>query len=393
MTGQPATDAVAYHERQLSRMFVAARLGGVIHASAGLLMTWPHLRSPSTCAGILAAVVVQSAMVIVTVLRQGSLATRWLMVTDVGCAMAGLVAVTATLESTADANVSNVLYPYSVLVTMGAGMALRRLFRVLQVAAGAAGLYLAVSVAYFGFDPRMVPNTMSYLAWASVCWVSARWFRRISGDLESTRGQALIRERELAVAREREVTSRALHDRVLQTLEFLERGGHIHDERMRAVVRGDTAWLRALVDGTGTGADGALVPALARVVEEQAVAGLRVDLCAAQERQPVLTPSTVDAVGGAVREALTNVRKHAGVDHAVVRVSSSGGEVVVTVLDQGVGMDPATTRHGAGVPGSIVRRVAQAGGTAQLTSAPGEGTHVELRVPLVPAQAVPGAPA
>jgi signal transduction histidine kinase len=89
----------------------------------------------------------------------------------------------------------------------------------------------------------------------------------------------------------------------------------------------------------------------------------------------------LDALAGAIRESLTNVRKHAGVDRAVVRVTRAGGDLVVTVLDRGVGMDQATTLPGVGLTRSVTERIAQAGGTARITSAPGEGTCVELRVP------------
>jgi signal transduction histidine kinase len=58
---------------------------------------------------------------------------------------------------------------------------------------------------------------------------------------------------------------------------------------------------------------------------------------------------------------------------------------VVFVRDAGVGFDRtavAPDRHG--IADSIEGRMKRAGGTAAVTSAPGEGTEVELRLPRRP---------
>jgi signal transduction histidine kinase len=85
------------------------------------------------------------------------------------------------------------------------------------------------------------------------------------------------------------------------------------------------------------------------------------------------------AIEGAVGEALENVRRHAGTDRAVVRLVESPGRVVVTVSDSGAGFDltavPAS-RHGLVL--SVRERMARAGGRAEVRSAPGIGTVVEL---------------
>ncbi len=50
------------------------------------------------------------------------------------------------------------------------------------------------------------------------------------------------------------------------------------------------------------------------------------------------------------REALTNVVRHAGADQATVTLSADGNQVVMAVVDNGRGFDPAkeasTDRHG-----------------------------------------------
>ena len=103
---------------------------------------------------------------------------------------------------------------------------------------------------------------------------------------------------------------------------------------------------------------------------------------------PVLLPQNyADELAAAVGAALDNVRNHAGESaRAWVFVEDEPGQVVVTVRDDGVGM--ALTRPlqaaGAGRLGlaqSIRGRVSDLGGETVITSAPGEGTEIELRVP------------
>ncbi len=86
-----------------------------------------------------------------------------------------------------------------------------------------------------------------------------------------------------------------------------------------------------------------------------------------------------------VREALFNVAKHAGVRRAHVRGRADGGEVVVEVVDSGAGFDADAAcghpRAGLGLRSSR-ERVFAAGGRLDVTSAPGAGTRVTVRLPL-----------
>ena len=88
-----------------------------------------------------------------------------------------------------------------------------------------------------------------------------------------------------------------------------------------------------------------------------------------------------------VREALTNVARHAGRDaKAWVLLEDLGGEVVVSVRDDGVGIAPnrlaEAEREGRmGITRSMRGRVRDLGGTIELETAPGAGVEWELRVP------------
>jgi len=100
-----------------------------------------------------------------------------------------------------------------------------------------------------------------------------------------------------------------------------------------------------------------------------------------------LPSSAAAALGGATAAALDNVRRHAGTQaHAWVLVEDAGETVRVSIRDDGIGfgdgrLTEAKTVGRLGVSHSIVGRLREVSGTACVTSAPGQGTEVELAVP------------
>lgn len=99
-------------------------------------------------------------------------------------------------------------------------------------------------------------------------------------------------------------------------------------------------------------------------------------------------PRSID-VYWLVREALTNVRRHACARRADVLLAETGGGVLVTVRDDGRGFSPAAGRprsSRAGLDG-MRARAELAGGSFRLESTPGGGTTVEFWLPAAPAYA------
>ncbi|MBT0769559.1 hypothetical protein KIH74_11545 [Kineosporia sp. J2-2] len=85
------------------------------------------------------------------------------------------------------------------------------------------------------------------------------------------------------------------------------------------------------------------------------------------------------AIRDSVREALTNVARHAGVQEATLSVQQEGSRLVVEIHDDGVGFVPERvppTRRG--IAESITARMGRAGGDASVSSIPGQGTTVRL---------------
>ncbi len=114
---------------------------------------------------------------------------------------------------------------------------------------------------------------------------------------------------------------------------------------------------------------------------------------------PVPLPaSAAAALSGATAAALDNVRQHAGADaHAWVLVEDAGETVQVSIRDNGTGfadgrLAKATAAGRLGVSHSIVGRLREVGGTAWVTSAPGQGTEVELAVPRTAQRTGPSGP-
>jgi signal transduction histidine kinase len=97
-------------------------------------------------------------------------------------------------------------------------------------------------------------------------------------------------------------------------------------------------------------------------------------------------PAAVEvAVYRIVQEALTNVRRHARADHAYIHIQRERDVLRVTVSDDGSGM-PEGRRSGVGLS-SMRERAAELGGICVIGGGPGEGTKVEVMLPLTPQQA------
>jgi signal transduction histidine kinase len=91
-----------------------------------------------------------------------------------------------------------------------------------------------------------------------------------------------------------------------------------------------------------------------------------------------------EAVYSAAVQAIVNSIQHAGSDHSIERWLSiqavRPGGILVEIGDKGEGFDiAAIPNERLGVRVSIIERVANAGGHADIQSAPGKGTRVTIR--------------
>ncbi|HWD62925.1 MAG TPA: sensor histidine kinase [Humibacter sp.] len=84
------------------------------------------------------------------------------------------------------------------------------------------------------------------------------------------------------------------------------------------------------------------------------------------------------------QECLANVRKHAKAAHVDIVLSYTDAVTALTVVDDGIGFDPAAATPGYGLAG-MRARVAEAGGELEVSSVSGGGTSVRAVIPLAAA--------
>ena len=178
-----------------------------------------------------------------------------------------------------------------------------------------------------------------------------------------------------------------LHDSVLQTLALIQKQSDMPKEVAR-LARGQERELRGWLYGpTGYGgakeeiATGKLSTAMA------AACGEVEDAFAISVSQVVVGDVELDealtALVQAAREAIVNAAKHSGIEEVSVYAEVEPTTVTVFVRDRGKGFDPedvSEDRHG--LADSIRGRMERNGGTVRLRTAPGEGTEVQLEMPI-----------
>jgi signal transduction histidine kinase len=200
---------------------------------------------------------------------------------------------------------------------------------------------------------------------------------------------ALQRATEIeAASRERERLARGIHDSVLQVLALVQRrgaeAGGEAAEIGRLAGEQETALRNLIAAGGEPPPSGELdIRALLSTESTAAVSVIT-------PAEPVWLPAdTARELTSAVRAALDNVRQHcAEGTRAWVLVEGEGGQVTLTVRDEGGGIAPGRLAEAAadgrlGVKHAICGRVRDLGGSATINSAPGSGTEVRLRIPAV----------
>ncbi|MEV4802354.1 ATP-binding protein [Nonomuraea sp. NPDC049421] len=218
-----------------------------------------------------------------------------------------------------------------------------------------------------------------------------RFGRRYAAAALSRLAWTLVRRADLAVAEAARVRGESLVATAVRA-----------EEREFAASLHDTAATTLLMVGVGqVRSDAPWLPAQARRDLErlrgshgEGAARSRADLVTMLRAGLDAVPLTVEfdgpgelplpyeaarALADAAGEALTNVRRHAGVTRATIRLTGDARELRLDIADQGAGFDPGAvpaTRYG--LRESVRGRLARIGGTAAITSAPGEGTLVRL---------------
>lgn len=118
------------------------------------------------------------------------------------------------------------------------------------------------------------------------------------------------------------------------------------------------------------------------VIEFGVQTGLDTHFHSSHAESPPVTPLANVEIVRIVQEALTNVRKHAQADTINVTIVVHQSMLEIAVIDDGIGFDVATDAPGHFGLSTMEERARQVGGVVNITSSPGAGTTVRLRVPL-----------
>ena len=203
------------------------------------------------------------------------------------------------------------------------------------------------------------------------------------------------RERERAVAEERNRLARELHDSVTQalygvTLYSEAAGGQLaqghadraadHLQELQGTAQEALAEMRLLIfelrppilEELG------LVAALqARLQAVEGRAGLRTEFRTNLEGR--LPPDLEEGLYRLGQEALNNALKHAQAKQIRVELCEEGVGVMLEIIDDGVGFDPATAGERGGIGlSAMAERAAELGARLEIESAVGRGTRVAV---------------
>ncbi len=231
---------------------------------------------------------------------------------------------------------------------------------------------------------------------------------RLVGELTSAHDDLLALQEELAQAQreagalgERARLARDIHDTLAQgfsSILLLARAGAAAEadagnrrlfEQIRDVAADNLTEARAVVNALRPDAlsDAPLPAAVQRLLDRlHEQTGIQAELHVEGRARPLPTIAEVGLLR-LCQGALGNVRTHSGAGRVSVTINYEEDLVLLDIVDDGVGFDPATTRRSArdgsgfGLQ-AMGERLAALGGTFTVESAPGEGTAVAASVPV-----------
>ncbi len=199
--------------------------------------------------------------------------------------------------------------------------------------------------------------------------------------------------RRLAALAERERIGRDLHDLLGHTLSLVALKS---DLASRLIGHDPAAARKEMEDVSGVARDA--LAQVRRAVSGIRAAGLAAELASARLllesdgvrfsyalEEVVLSAGQETVLALAVREAVTNIQRHARAEGASVSLHSAGQQLSLRIDDDG--------RGGAIVPGNglcgMRERIESLGGKLRVDAMPGRGTRVEVTLPLLVVDTAP----
>lgn len=224
-------------------------------------------------------------------------------------------------------------------------------------------------------------QSVATLAIAAFAGLAARMVREVAGKADeeaaSMAGQIAAHDAATAAEHAAQRAKSTVHDDVLSVLRAIAS----QDQRVGwNVLIGKARQARHALAGQLPADDAGDLPGLLLREVSQLGPELTVHAELSLDQDFQLPASQVDSIRSAVAEALRNTARHAGVTQARVSAwANEKGGITVTISDAGKGFDPdRLPPESLGVRESILARLRNAGGSAEIVSAPGRGTTVAL---------------
>lgn len=366
-------------------------------AESGLLLAGPR---PTLNAALVLVYTAWSVAAVTIALRMRRITDPRLVGADVAVALAMLLATPAI--TTAGTRI-NTWHAWPHPVTLSTALLLGAALTPRLAAVGTAvlaGTYMATTLPALTALPQrwtVLTNAVAYLAFTLIGGALAGFLRRLGADADAERERAAHLGARVGAEVEMERHRRLLHDHAA-LLYFIGNRHTADDPTLEVSLRRQALdganRVNAFLSSTATSPP-AHALTLADVAHHAAGAfpdlplTVNADLATGYQ----LPPPLVDVVDGAVTTLLHNVRTHAAATSCTIHAVGDGMWFEVTVRDDGVGFDPATTPAGYGLSRQVRGACANAGIDVTVDSAPGEGTTVTLTYgqPAQPDPATPGA--
>jgi len=201
--------------------------------------------------------------------------------------------------------------------------------------------------------------------------------------------------RQLSALEERQRLARELHDSVSQALYGIALGARTARalldrdpgkaaeplDYVRSLAEAGLAEMRALIFELRP--ESLEVEGLVAALTKQAEAlrarhslDVRLDLC----DEPPVSIEVKAVLYRIAQEALHNIVKHARASHAELQLSYSEASIVLAVKDDGLGFDTGEPFPGHLGLGSMRERAERMGGSFEIESSPGNGTHIRVTI-------------
>lgn len=253
-------------------------------------------------------------------------------------------------------------------------------------AVGIAGLWFLFAGEPYGgsidFDRRIQDSVLVLMlggVFGSLAGLIIEQFGKVDRANSDSLRDSVARAQRDAMERERGLVDALVHDRVLNTLLLSTKAKQSADYKAAAEYAGqaleELEKMGTLKGESNSFSSLSLFRALTAAAEEMDEV-----IVSSGGTGSVVVPADVgEALTQAALQAVENSRKHSNSPRTYLHTETAGATVMISVKDYGKGFRfSRVSRNRLGLRLSIIGRVEAVGGTAKISSTPGNGTEVIL---------------